>query len=47
MNKIKKIELLSPVGDEIGLKAAVNSGANGVYFGAKSFNAREYAGRKL
>ncbi|TXJ21675.1 U32 family peptidase [Brachyspira aalborgi] len=43
MNKIKKIELLSPVGNEIGLKAAVNSGANGVYFGAKSFNAREYA----
>ena len=43
MNKIKKIELLSPVGDEIGLKAAVNSGANGVYFGAKSINARDYA----
>lgn len=43
MNKIKKIELLSPVGNERGLKAAVNSGANGVYFGAKSFNAREYA----
>lgn len=43
MNKMKKIELLSPVGDERGLKAAVNSGANGVYFGAKSFNAREYA----
>lgn len=43
MNKNKKIELLSPVGDERGLKAAVNSGANGVYFGAKSFNAREYA----
>lgn len=43
MNKIKKIELLSPVGDERGLKAAVNSGANGVYFGAKNFNAREYA----
>lgn len=43
MKKIKKIELLSPVGDERGLKAAVNSGANGVYFGAKSFNAREYA----
>ena len=43
MNKIKKIELLSPVGDERGLKAAVNSGANGVYFGTKSFNAREYA----
>ena len=43
MNKIKKIELLSPVGDERGLKAAVNSGANGVYFVAKSFNSREYA----
>lgn len=43
MNKIKKIELLAPVGDERGLKAAVNSGANGVYFGAKSFNARKYA----
>lgn len=43
MNKIKKIELLSPVGDERGLKAAINAGADAVYFGAKSFNARKYA----
>ena len=43
MNKNKKIELLSPVGDERGLKAAINSGADAVYFGAKSFNAREHA----
>ena len=43
MNKNKKIELLSPVGDERGLKAAISAGADAVYFGAKSFNAREYA----
>ena len=43
MNKNKKIELLSPVGDERGLKAAINAGADAVYFGAKSFNAREHA----
>ena len=41
--KINKIELLSPVGDERGLKAAINAGADAVYFGAKSFNAREHA----
>lgn len=41
--KDKKIELLSPVGNERGLKAAINAGADAVYFGAKSFNAREYA----
>lgn len=39
-NKNKKIELLAPVGYERGLKAAVNAGADAVYFGAKSFNAR-------
>lgn len=39
-NKNKKIELLAPVGDERGLKAAVNAGADAVYFGTKSFNAR-------
>ena len=39
-NKNKKIELLAPVGDERGLKAAINSGANAVYFGSKNFNAR-------
>ena len=36
----KKIELLAPVGDERGLRAAVNAGADAVYFGTKSFNAR-------
>ncbi|WP_297204877.1 U32 family peptidase [uncultured Brachyspira sp.] len=36
----KKIELLAPVGDERALKAAVNAGADAVYFGTKSFNAR-------
>ena len=36
----KKIELLAPVGNERGLKAAVNAGADAVYFGTKSFNAR-------
>ena len=43
MNKNDKIELLSPVGDERGLKASINGGADAVYFGAKSFNAREHA----
>ncbi|WP_295160596.1 U32 family peptidase [uncultured Brachyspira sp.] len=36
----KKIELLAPAGDERGLKASVNAGADAVYFGVKSFNAR-------
>ncbi|WP_295155326.1 U32 family peptidase [uncultured Brachyspira sp.] len=36
----KKIELLAPAGDERGLRAAVNAGADAVYFGTKSFNAR-------
>ncbi|OEJ19152.1 peptidase U32 [Brachyspira hampsonii] len=36
----KKIELLAPVGDERALKASVNAGADAVYFGTKSFNAR-------
>ena len=37
------IELLSPVGDFECLKAAVQNGANAVYFGAESFSARAYA----
>lgn len=37
------IELLSPVGDFECLKAAVQTGANAVYFGAKSFGARAFA----
>jgi len=37
------IELLSPVGDFECLKAAVQNGANAVYFGASSFSARAFA----
>lgn len=37
------IELLSPVGDFEGLKAAVQSGADSVYFGSSLFNARAFA----
>ena len=37
------IELLSPVGNLECLKAAVQNGANAVYFGAKSFGARAFA----
>ena len=40
---MKKIELLSPVGDFECLKAAVQNGANSVYFGAANFNARASA----
>ena len=37
------IELLSPVGDFECLKAAVQNGANAVYFGASLFSARAFA----
>lgn len=37
------IELLSPVGDFESLKAAVQNGADCVYFGANIFNARAFA----
>ena len=40
---MNKIELLSPVGDFECLKAAVQSGADCVYFGAELFNARASA----
>ena len=40
---MNKIELLSPVGDFDCLKAAVQSGANCIYFGAEMFNARASA----
>ena len=40
---MKKIELLSPVGDFECLRAAVQNGANSVYFGAANFNARASA----
>ena len=37
------IELLSPVGDFNSLKAAVQNGADSVYFGSNTFSARAYA----
>lgn len=40
---MKKIELLAPVGDFDCLKAAVQNGADSVYFGANMFNARASA----
>lgn len=40
---MNKIELLSPVGNFECLKAAVQSGANSVYFGSGMFNARTSA----
>lgn len=40
---MKNIELLSPVGDFECLKAAVQNGADSVYFGASNFNARASA----
>ncbi len=40
---MKKPEILAPVGGEEQLKAAVRSGADAVYFGASSFNARRKA----
>ena len=39
----QNIELLSPVGDFTCLKAAVQNGADSVYFGASQFNARASA----
>ena len=33
-------EILAPAGDEKSIIAAINAGANGVYFGGQSFNAR-------
>ena len=38
-----KVELLAPVGDWNCLKAAVQNGADAVYFGVDQFNARMYA----
>lgn len=40
---MSKVELLSPVGDWDCLKAAVQNGADSVYFGVEQFNARMYA----
>jgi collagenase-like PrtC family protease len=43
INKMKKIELLSPAGSLPNLKAAICSGADAVYLGMNKFNARENA----
>ncbi len=40
---MENIEILSPVGSFDNLIAAVENGANAVYFGAKNFNARNFA----
>ena len=40
---MKKVEILAPVGGSEQLTAAVRSGADAVYFGASSFNARRNA----
>ena len=39
----RKMELLAPVGSQEALRAAVQNGADAVYFGGKLFNARQYA----
>ncbi len=40
---MKKPELLAPAGDEVSLRAALNAGADAVYFGAGAFNMRKRA----
>ena len=40
---MKKPELLAPAGSPEHFKAAVENGADAIYFGGKSFNARQYA----
>ena len=41
---MKKIELLSPAGNMICLKAAIEAGCDAVYLGGKMFGARSFAG---
>ena len=40
---MKKIELLSPVGNLEMLNAAVNNGADAIYLAGKNYGARKYA----
>ncbi len=40
---MQKIELLSPAGNFINLRAAIDAGANGVYFGVQELNMRSLA----
>lgn len=42
-NKIRKVELLLPAGNEDCLRAAVNNGADAVYLGMNKFSARKSA----
>ena len=42
-HKINKIELLAPAGDFECLTAAINAGADAVYFGLEEFNMRARA----
>ena len=39
----KRVELLAPCGDKETFMTALNSGADAIYLGAKSFNARQKA----
>ena len=43
MMKSKNTELLAPAGNWEALEAAVNAGADAVYFGGNVFGARQYA----
>lgn len=42
--KMKKVELLSPVGNRDCLEAAIKGGADAVYLSGKNFGARKFAG---
>ena len=41
--KNNRPEILAPAGNEAGIIAAINAGADAVYFGGKIFNARQRA----
>ena len=41
---IKRPEILAPAGNQTMLAAAINAGADAVYFGVKTFNMRATAG---
>ena len=41
--KVKKPELLAPIGNYIALNAAIEAGCDAIYFGIKNFNMRQGA----
>ncbi|MDP7141101.1 MAG: U32 family peptidase, partial [Candidatus Woesearchaeota archaeon] len=43
MNKKNKVEILAPAGNWAMLRAAVDAGADAVYFGVQGFNMRATA----